>query len=81
MDLSNPASLLLAGIYYIITGLLIFFSIFSVYILNRHGESKLTALAVSHGESKLTALAVSLLYSVFFLAILAQSFNTLQSIK
>ena len=68
MDLSNPASLLLAGIYYIITGLLIFFSIFSVYVLNRHGESKLTALAVS------------LLYSVFFLTILAQSFNTLQSI-
>lgn len=68
MDLSNPTSLLIAGAYYLITGILTFFSLFGVYILMRYGKSTLLALFVS------------LFYSLFFLTILAHSYQALQSL-
>jgi hypothetical protein len=68
MDLSTPANLLIAGIYYVIVGIMAFFSIFGVYILIRYGKSSSMALTVS------------LIYSFFFLVILASSYRTLQSI-
>lgn len=60
---------IITGFYYAITGLLCFFSIFGVYILVRHGQSRITSLIVS------------LVYGFFFLTILSQSFNTLGLIK
>jgi hypothetical protein len=60
---------IIAGFYYALTGLLCFFSIFGVYVLIRHGQSKITALIVS------------LVYGFFFLTILSQSYGTLNLIK
>ena len=69
MDLSNPANLIITGIYYVITGFLILFSVFGIYILVRYGQNRIISLAIS------------LLYAIFFLTILSQSFYTLQLIK
>ncbi len=68
MDFSNPANLLIAGIYYIAVFVLSFFGIFSVYILVRYGNSR--ALSVG----------ISLLFIVAFVQILTRSFATLQSL-
>lgn len=68
MDLSNPANLLIAGIYYLLVGVLSFFSIFAVYVLIRYGKSTLLTLLVS------------LLYTFFFLKILAESYSSLNAI-
>ena len=68
MDLSNPANLLIAGVYYLITGVLVLFSAFAVYILMRYGKSVLLSLAVS------------LFYGFFFLTILASSYHTLNNL-
>ena len=68
MNLSNPTNLLIAGIYYILAGLITFFSIFGVYILIRYGKS--TPLA----------LTIAILYGFIFLQILNQSYQTLQSV-
>ena len=68
MNLSSPANLLIAGIYYVLVGILSFFSVFGVYILIRYGKS--TPLAF----------AVSLLYAFFFLQILSASYQTLQGL-
>ena len=68
MDLSNNPNLIIAAVYYILAGIMIFFSLFGVYILNRYGESKMLALFVSA------------LYIVFFMAVLTQSYNTLHQI-
>ncbi len=68
MDPSNPVNLLIAGIYYVVAGIMAFFSIFAVYILIRYGQSKLLSLAIG------------VIYGFFFLTILAQSFHTLKSI-
>lgn len=68
MDLSNYPNLIIAAVYYILAGIMIFFSLFGVYVLNRYGESKMLALFVSA------------LYIVFFMVILTQSYNTLHQI-
>jgi hypothetical protein len=68
MDLSSPANLLIASIYYILAGILAFFSIFGVYTLIRYGQSRATALGVS------------ILYSFIFLSILSASYAKLTSI-
>ena len=60
---------IIAGFYYAIAGMLCFFSVFSVYVLIRHGQSRLTSLIVS------------LVFGFFFLTILAQSYTTLGLIK
>ena len=63
----NPSNLLIAGIYYILVFFLSLFSVFGVYILIRYGKSKPFSLTLA------------IVYSIFFLAILAQSYGTLQS--
>jgi uncharacterized membrane protein len=68
MDLSNPTNLAIAGAYYLITGVLMFFSLFGVYILMRYGKSVLLALFVS------------LLYCLFFLIIFSHSYQAFQSL-
>lgn len=68
MDLSTPANLLIAGIYFIVTGLLSLFSVFAVYVLVRYGQSK--TLSISIG----------LFYGLFYLTILSASYSNLQQI-
>jgi len=67
----NPTSvnnLLIMGAYYVIVGLMAFFSLFGVYILIRYGRSTLFAAAVG------------ILYAFFFLQILAESYATLHTL-
>jgi len=63
----NPSSqnLLISGIYYVVVGIMGFFSLFGVYILIRYGKSVIFALALA------------ILYAVFFLQIFAESYATL----
>jgi hypothetical protein len=68
MDISNPANLLIAGIYYVLVILLSFFSIFGLYILIRYGKSTPFALTVA------------IVYSLFFLKILSESYQTLNGL-
>lgn len=68
MNLSNPANLLIAGIYFLTVGFLSFFSIFGVYILNRYGSSAPLSLTIS------------IVYGFLFLKIFADSFQTLNII-
>ncbi len=68
MNLTNFPNIIIGGVYYIIVGIMVFFSLFGVYILNRYGESKILALFVSA------------IYIVFFLTILTQSHNNLQNL-
>ena len=69
MDYTNPANLIIAGIYFIITGIITFFSIFSVYILIRYGKSRNLSLVFS------------IIYSMFFIGLLEHSYSVLQSIR
>lgn len=68
MDSSNASNLLISGIYYIFVGLMAFFSLFGVYILIRYGKSIIFSLVLA------------IVYSIFFLQILAASHATLQSL-
>ncbi|MCL5775292.1 MAG: hypothetical protein M1333_03740 [Patescibacteria group bacterium] len=68
MDLSSPINLLIAGIYFVITAGLCFFSLFAVYVLVRYAQSRILAIGIS------------LLYGFFFLTILSASYNNLQQI-
>ncbi len=65
---SPIANLLIATVYYILAGGLVFFSAFGVYVLIRYGEKRTLSLLVA------------LFFSFFFLTILAQSYGTLQTI-
>lgn len=69
MDLTNPVNLLIAGIYFLFVGVLTIFSLFSIYVLLRYAQSRLLALVVCG------------VYAFFFLTILAQSYQTLTTIK
>ena len=64
MNLSNPTNLLIAGLYYILVGLVTLFSLFGVYILIRYGRSLPLAFAIS------------VVYALFFLKILAETSGT-----
>jgi len=68
MPFSPIANLLISAIYYILAGGLVFFSAFGVYVL------------IHYGEKRGLSLLVALLFSFFFLTILAQSYGTLQTI-
>jgi len=68
MDLSNPGNLIIAGVYFILVFFLSLFSVFGVYILIRYGKSVPLALAVS------------VVYAVFFLKILNDSYQTLHTL-
>ncbi len=66
--LSPIANLIISSIYYILIVIMVFFSLFGIYVLIRYGEKRSLALIIS------------LLFSIFFLGVLAQSYSTLQSI-
>jgi hypothetical protein len=66
MDLSTPANLLIAGIYYVLAGGLTLFSIFGVYVLVRYGKSSLLSLVIA------------MLYAFVYLRILTESYATLK---
>ena len=68
MNLSTPTNQIVAGLYFVIVGFLTFFSFFGVYILIRYGKS-----------TPLT-LGIAIVYSLFFLQILSQSFQTFQTL-
>jgi len=68
MNLSNPVNLLIAALYFLLAGILTFFSAFGVYILMRYGKSTPFAFGVS------------LFYAFIFLQILATSYQTLQGL-
>jgi hypothetical protein len=68
MNLSDPANLLIAGIYFVAAGILTFFSIFGVYVLIRYGKSTLLSFTVS------------VFYTFVFISILGSSYQTLQTI-
>lgn len=65
---NSIASLLISGIYYVLVGIMTFFSIFGVYVLIRYGQNRSLALLVS------------LLFTFFFLSSLIQSYSTLSLI-
>jgi len=64
----TPASLIISGIYYVLIVFLALFSIFGVYILIRYGKSRPFSLTLA------------IIYSLFFLTILFQSYQTLHSL-
>jgi hypothetical protein len=68
MNSSTPTNLLISGIYYVVVGLMGFFSLFGVYILIRYGKSKIFAFVLA------------ILYTFFFLQILAGSYQTLHTL-
>ncbi len=68
MDPSNPVNLIITGIYYILTVMIAFFSIFGVYVLLRYGRSRTVSLSIS------------ILYSIVFLALLQLSYSTLHNL-
>jgi putative flippase GtrA len=68
MTPSTPANLLISGIYYVVVGIMGFFSLFGVYILLRYGKSVLFSSALA------------ILYAIFFLQILAESYSTLHTL-
>jgi hypothetical protein len=68
MDFTNPANLLIAGLYYALVGILSFFAIFGIYVLIRYGHSRFTALGVS------------ILFAVIYLGVLSNSYRILVSI-
>lgn len=68
MNLSPIANLIVQGTYYSLVGLMAFFGAFGAYILIRYGEKRLLSLIVS------------MLFSLFFLVILARSYSALQLI-
>ncbi|MDR3642780.1 MAG: hypothetical protein P4L74_04105 [Candidatus Doudnabacteria bacterium] len=68
MNLSNPANLLIAGIYYVLVGLVSLFSLFGVYILIRYGRSLPLAFSIA------------VVYALFFLKILMETSQTLHAL-
>lgn len=65
MDTSNPISLIISSLYYVIVIVLSFFSLFSVYILLRYGRNRSVSLAVC------------LIFALFYLTILQHSYSLL----
>lgn len=65
MNLSTPANILIAGIYWVLVGIMGLFSLFGVYDILRYGKSLMFGLVIS------------LIYSFFFLTLLAQSYSLL----
>jgi hypothetical protein len=68
MNLSNPANLLIAALYFIVVVVLIFFALFGVYILNRYGQSRAAALLGT------------VIFALFFLTVLNNSYHTLSQL-
>lgn len=69
MPEDNSLYLVLAGIFYVSTAVMGFFSFFGIYVL------------VKHGQSRSLALLISLLYASLFIASLEQSRGLLVSLR
>jgi len=65
---SDPTSLIVLWVYYLVAAVLSFFSVFGVYILIRYGKSPAFTLVVS------------LVYAALFLKILGDSYQTLHAL-
>ena len=65
MNLANPINLLIAGVYFVIVGILCFFSFFGIYVFVRYGRSTYLTLIIS------------VIFSVFFLKILSETYQSL----
>lgn len=68
MDFNAFLSLAVKLIYYVLVAILGFFSLFTIYVLNRFGRNRTVTITVS------------LFYIVIFMAILMNSLLTLQSV-
>ena len=68
MTLSFPASVLVLCLYYVLVGILTFFSLFGVYIFIRYGKT-----------IPLT-LAISAVYGLLFIKILTETYQTLKTL-
>ena len=64
----TPNEILISGIYYFLVAVLSLFSIFGVYIL------------ILYGKSRGLALTIAIVYALFFIKILAESYQTLHSL-
>lgn len=64
MNFSDPVTLVIASFYFLISGVLTFFSIIAVYVLIRYGRNTLLTLVIS------------LIYIFFFVKLLADSYKT-----
>ena len=68
MNTSDPFRLIVSGIYYLAVAILVFFSIFSIYVLLRYGRNRTAGLVIC------------VVYAAFFLTILEQSYRILLSL-
>ena len=68
MSFNQSLILIIAGLYYIIAGIFLLFSLFTVYIFIRYGRSKTITLSTS------------IVYALFFISVLSVSLATLQSV-
>ncbi|MCL5667044.1 MAG: hypothetical protein M1383_04720 [Patescibacteria group bacterium] len=68
MDTSSSINLIVSTVYYAITGILMLFSAFAIYILIRYGRNIILTLLVSS------------VYILFFLSILAASHFSLNAL-
>ena len=69
MNSSDPTSLIIAAVYYILVSILSFFAIFGIYILIRYGKSSILTLIGS------------LLFAFFYIKILADSYAMLKGLS
>jgi hypothetical protein len=68
MEFNQSITLLIAGLYYVVAGFFLFFSLFTVYVLLRYGRSRTISLVTAT------------VYSVFFLSVLSLSLASLQAL-
>ncbi|MEK7617991.1 MAG: hypothetical protein AAB410_02495 [Patescibacteria group bacterium] len=68
MNFSLFANMVIGGIYYVLAAVMVFLAAFGIYVL------------IKYGEKRGLSLVVALVFSFFFLTILAQSHSTLQNI-
>ena len=61
----TPLQLTISSVYYILVAILTLFSLFAVYLLIRYGRSIVLSLTLS------------IVYALFFITILSQSYQTL----
>lgn len=68
MTFNQTLILIIAGLYYVIAGIFLLFSLFTVYIFLRYGRTRSITLTTS------------IIYALFFISILSVSLATLQSV-
>ena len=68
MTFNQTLILIIAGLYYVIAGIFLLFSLFTVYIFLRYGRTRTITLVTA------------IIYALFFISILSVSLATLQSV-